>query len=355
MPPDLPNDEGELEKLVSDLTSLLVERRKRIPADMIECECGRSFPDYSMFAGCPYCGADLVQGDDEAGDEETKPKPKKSMSAKDIVVAKKKLGARERLEEIEGYIAKATTTGVRASWSCGRLLVEVREKKLYTSRGFKSFQQYLAERTFGLTWAYQAIGLFEACPEEALEMCEGMSMGKLVEFVRASKDAVANLADGAKAVHGVFCAVVGAAQEQKKLSGRVDAEKAVAAAKKDPEAAKTIERGRVAKTRVAQEGSPAAEETKKRGRPKNGKAEKSAKKVKGIQPVVPKTVPFKIDGFVSPRVLPYVHPKSGKKLARKQENLFGKCIHIPGQGGRFLRLVLRRDVVDVTVEKRPSK
>ena len=385
MPADFPRRIDEIEKLEGSVRKILDERIKLTPpTDIIDCACGREVPDYPDILGCPFCGVKFEAADEDEDEDEDEEATREEgdgpidveyeekgealvpASAQELAKQTLVTAQTRELNEIEADLARWTGTEVRAFWERGRLLTRLRDRKLYTVRGCKTFQVYLAEQAYGVALAYRYMAFFEACHEDALTMCEGMSFAAMFAFARQSASAVKNLADGAEVIHGVFRQFVEAAEERKQLTGKTPTAKevleVVAEAKNQPgtPAGEVVERASKSGRSIAV--SPAAKRAAKRGRPRKEESRvtpsesaptptpmiESSKKS-----VVPKLMTLGLDKISSPGEGAYINPASGRPIARPGGNLVNRCIHLRGSDGKFLRIKLGKNSYTWTVETEP--
>jgi hypothetical protein len=99
------------------------------------------------------------------------------------------------LKELDQYcfgLVKVLATGERVRQMVGRLLIEVRRRRLYEGKGWKSFNEFLAkeiEEKHGISRAsaYGAISVVETLPDLSLDQAERIGSSRLTLVARAVK------------------------------------------------------------------------------------------------------------------------------------------------------------------------
>jgi hypothetical protein len=89
-------------------------------------------------------------------------------------------------------LVKVLATGERVRQMVGRLLIEVRKRKLFEAKGFKSFNEFLlkeVEEKHGMSRAsaYGAISVVEALPDLSLDQAERVGSARLALVARCVK------------------------------------------------------------------------------------------------------------------------------------------------------------------------
>jgi hypothetical protein len=120
------------------------------------------------------------------------------MSEQTMVVepeVNEKMPDNEVLKALDQYcfgLVKVLATGERVRQMVGRLLIEVRKRRLYEGKGFKSFNEFLSkevEEKHGISRAsaYGAISVVAALPDLSLDQAERVGSSRLALVARVVK------------------------------------------------------------------------------------------------------------------------------------------------------------------------